>query len=148
MWCICKLTRYPHNFEIATNHNIGPYGSPNQPSLPIPILQAHNYIDKSTQTIETKNDISDLNEIYRQLCKPSLPIPILQSHNYIDKSTQTIEEKNDTSDLDELYRQLCKACSPNSLKIFFSAMLLTQQNVDQKVLKEFPENLEKMLTDL
>ena len=109
MWSISKLNRYPHNFEIGTNHNIDPYGSPIQPSLPIPRLQAHNYIDNSTQTIE---------------------------------------EKNDTSDLEELYRQLCKACSPNSLKIFFSAMLLTQQNVDQKVLEEFPENLEKMLTDL
>ena len=112
MWCICKLTRYPHNFEIATNHNIGPYGSPNQPSLPIPILQAHNYVDKSTQTIEEKNDTSN------------------------------------TSDLDELYRQLGKSCSPSTLKMFFSAMLLTQQNVDQKVLEELPENLEKMLTDL
>ena len=106
---IFTFNRYPHNFEIGTNHNIDPYGSPIQPSLPI--LR-------------------------------------LQPHNYTDKSTQTIEEKNDTSDLDELYRQLCKSCSPNTLKTFFSAMLLTQQNVDKKVREEFPENLEKMLTDL
>ena len=94
MWSISQLYRYPHNFEIATNRNIGPCGSPKHPYLPIPRLQAHNYIDNSTQTIE---------------------------------------EKNDTSDLDELYIEVRKTCPPDILKNIFSGLLITQQNVDQKV---------------
>ena len=52
-----------------------PCGSPIQSSLPIPRLQAFNYIGNSNDSIaiEEDNDTRDLDDLYKKLCKAIHP---------------------------------------------------------------------------